>query len=62
VGEVFDRDHPLIEDLKRKDFIAYRDLSESDATAGDFLDQFIALCEDAGPFMRYLCDSTRVPY
>jgi uncharacterized protein (TIGR02453 family) len=58
----FDRDHPLIEDLKRKDFIAYRDLSEADAVAGDFLDRFIALCDDAGPFMRYLCDSARVPY
>ena len=29
----FDRDHPLIEELKRKDFIAVADLSESDATA-----------------------------
>jgi uncharacterized protein (TIGR02453 family) len=58
----FDKDHELIEDLKRKDFIAYRDLSEADATAGDFLDQFLALCKDAGPFMRYLCESSRVPY
>ena len=29
----FDKDHALIEDLKRKDFIAYVDLTEADVTA-----------------------------
>jgi uncharacterized protein (TIGR02453 family) len=58
----FDRDHELIEDLKRKDFIAYADLSEEHAVAGDFLDQFIAHCADAGPFMKFLCASARVEY
>ncbi len=58
----FDKDHELIEDLKRKDFIAYVDLSEEHAVAGDFLDQFLSLCADAGPFMRYLCDGARVQY
>ena len=58
----FDRDHELIEDLKRKDFIAYADLSEDHAVAGDFLDQFIAHCVDAGGFMRFLCASARVEY
>jgi uncharacterized protein (TIGR02453 family) len=58
----FDKEHELIEDLKRKDFIAYTDLSEDHAVAGDFLDRFLSLCGDAGPFMRFLCDSARVPY
>ena len=58
----FDKDHELIEDLKRKDFIAYVDLTEAEVTAPDFLDHFLALCGDAGPFMRHLCDSARVPY
>jgi uncharacterized protein (TIGR02453 family) len=58
----FDRDHPLIEELKRKDFIAVTDLSESDATASGFLDRFLALCGEASGFMRFLCDSARVPY
>jgi uncharacterized protein (TIGR02453 family) len=58
----FDRDHPLIEELKRKDFIAAADLSESDATASGFLDQFLDLCTEAGDFMRFLCDSARVSY
>jgi uncharacterized protein (TIGR02453 family) len=58
----FDRDHPLIEDLKRKDFIAVVDLSEADATASGFLSRFLGLCGDAGGFMRFLCDAARVAY
>jgi uncharacterized protein (TIGR02453 family) len=58
----FDRDHPLIEDLKRKDFIATADLSESDATGRGFLSRFLALCGDAGEFMRFLCGAARVPF
>jgi uncharacterized protein (TIGR02453 family) len=58
----FDRDHPLIEELKRKDFIAYLDLSEADAVAPDFLDRFIGLCGEASDFMGFLCDGARVDY
>jgi uncharacterized protein (TIGR02453 family) len=58
----FDRDHPLIEVLKRKDFIAIADLSEAEATADGFLDRFFERCADAGGFMRFLCESTRVEY
>jgi uncharacterized protein (TIGR02453 family) len=58
----FDRDHELIEDLKRKDFIAYADLSEDAAVADDFLDTFLAHCTDAAPFMQFLCASARVEY
>ena len=58
----FDAAHPLIEELKRKDFVAVADLTEADATAGDFLDRFLELCAAAGGFMRFLCDSARVEY
>jgi uncharacterized protein (TIGR02453 family) len=58
----FDPDHPLIDELKRKDFIAVADLSENDVTASGFLDRFLDLCGEAGPFMRFLCDSARVEY
>ncbi len=58
----FDPDHPLIDELKRKDFIAIADLTEADALADDFLDRFLGLCAAAGGFMRFLCDSARVPY
>ena len=58
----FDRDHPLIEELKRKDFMAIADMSEQDALASGFLDEFIGRCEAADDFMRFLCDATRVAY
>jgi uncharacterized protein (TIGR02453 family) len=58
----FDRDHPLIEDLKRKDFIASVELTEADVIADGFLDQFLELCGEAGEFMRFLCDGARVAY
>jgi uncharacterized protein (TIGR02453 family) len=58
----FDRDHPLIEELKRKDFIAYLDLTEADAIAPDFLDRFIERCGETSEFMRFLCDGARVEY
>ena len=58
----FDRDHPLIEELKRKDFIAIADLSESEATGSGFLSRFLAVCGDAAEFMRFLCAGARVPY
>ena len=58
----FDPDHPLIDELKRKDFIAIVDLTEADAVASGFLDRFLDLCGEASGFMRFLCDSARVPY
>ena len=58
----FDKEHPLIEELKRKDFIAYLDLTEADPVAPGFLDRFIELCGEASEFMRFLCDGARVDY
>ncbi len=50
----FDPNHPLIEDLKRKDFIASLGLSEAAACQPDFIDQYGDLCRRAAPFMRFL--------
>jgi uncharacterized protein (TIGR02453 family) len=58
----FDPEHPLIDEIKRKDFIAVADLSEADAIAGDFLDRFIGVAGEAGDFMRFLCAAARVSY
>jgi uncharacterized protein (TIGR02453 family) len=55
-------DHPLIEDLKRKDFIASARLGDRDVTAGGFIDAFAAMCRLAEPFMRFLCGAVGVPY
>jgi uncharacterized protein (TIGR02453 family) len=50
----YDPNHPFIEDLKRKDFVAVTVFSEADACAPGFVDQFAQTCGAAGPFMRYL--------
>jgi uncharacterized protein (TIGR02453 family) len=58
----FDKEHPHAEDLKRKDFFAVVSLSEEDATAPGFLDQYTRVCESAAPLMRFLCDALAVAY
>jgi len=50
----FDADHPLIEDLKRKDFIAATYYTEAQACSGDFLTQFSRTCRTMAPLMRFL--------
>ena len=53
----YDPDHPLIEDLRRKDFIAVMKLKEKDITAPDFLDRFTETCTAGKPFMRFLAEA-----
>ncbi len=53
----YDPAHPLIEDLKRKDFIASVALSPDDVVAGDFMDRFVKLCAASSPFMGFLTNS-----
>lgn len=50
-------DHPAIDDLKRKDFIVIRDLSESEVCRGDFPRRFAALCASCNPLMRFLASA-----
>lgn len=51
----FAADHPLIEDLKRKDFIAVAPLPDRTVTSAGFLDEFERACHDATPLVRFLC-------
>ena len=53
----YDPDHPLIEDLRRKDFIAVTKLKERDLVAPGFLDRFTKTCTVATPFMRFLAEA-----
>jgi len=55
-------DHPLIADLRRKDFVATTPFADADVVAPAFIDDFIARCADAAPFMRFLCCALGVPY
>lgn len=49
-----DPNHPLIEDLKRKDFVAGIRFTERDAASSRFMGQFTGACRDAAPFMKFL--------
>ncbi len=50
----YDPDHPLIEDLRRKDFIAVSEWETRWITRPDFLDRFTKHCQAAKPFVAYL--------
>jgi len=50
----FDPEHPLIEDLKRKDYLASIVLDEKIVCEPDFLDYYLELCKTAAPFMEFL--------
>lgn len=58
----YDPEHPLIADLKRKDFIAVTELEESVITAPGFLTEYASLCRAGDNFVRLLCDATGVPF
>ena len=50
----YDPRHPLIDDLKRKDFIAVTNLDLTDALSPLFIDRFTAACIASSPLMRFL--------
>ena len=56
------KDHPLADDLKRKDFIAIHELPVRDALGPRFPDLAAARMRDAGGFMRFLCEALDVPF
>jgi uncharacterized protein (TIGR02453 family) len=58
----FDADHPLVEDLKRKDFIGVAHVADSFATTADLPEQLVRKYETGSPFMRFLCKALGVPF
>jgi uncharacterized protein (TIGR02453 family) len=56
------RDHPLIEDLKRKDFIGLADLSDADVLAKKFRRTVVDQFKGSQPFMRFLCEALGLAY
>jgi uncharacterized protein (TIGR02453 family) len=55
-------DDPLVEDLKRKDFIAVRRLPQKELLAADFPRRFVTLCRQGSPLVRYLCGAVGVEF
>ena len=58
----YDPGHPLIEDLKRKDFFALAHFSEQEACAPDFMDTFTATCRSFAPLTRFLTEALALPW
>ena len=57
-----DPDHPLAEDIKRKDYVTITEFDESAACAPDFLDRYVALCRSAASFTRFLARALDLPW
>ena len=55
VPQGFDKEHPLADDLKRKDFAAIERMTEDEATGPRFLERYASACESMAPLMRFLC-------
>jgi uncharacterized protein (TIGR02453 family) len=53
----FEAEHPLAEDLKRKDYIGVCVLSRDEILAPDFPKRFDALCRETAPLVGYLCSA-----
>jgi len=58
----FPADHMLVEDLKRKDFIATAKISRKTATAPDFLDRYARLCRGAAGYVEFLTTALGLPF
>jgi len=58
----FDADHPAIEELKRKDFVAFRAFDDARAVAPDFLAVFADSCRTAVPMVRFLTEAVGLDY
>lgn len=58
----FPPDHPLIDDLKRKDFIAGRDLTEDQVMSPTFIKEYAAMCRSAAPYVQFLCSAVGVSF
>lgn len=56
------KDHPLIDDLKRKSFTALHDMKKSEMTSSDLIEKTIDQLSIASPFMRYLCYAVELPF
>jgi len=58
----YPQDHPLVEDLKFKDFTAIVPLTPADLTAPDLARNLAALFRKGAPFMSFLCRAVGVKY
>jgi len=53
----FDPEHPLIDDIKRKDFVCVEEFTPEAACTAGFLDRVEASCRAAAPLVRFLTEA-----
>jgi uncharacterized protein (TIGR02453 family) len=58
----FETDHPVIADLRRKDFIGVQDLTQAFVTSPELPAALAHQYKSGLPFMRFLCDAMSVPF
>ena len=58
----FDKDHELITDIKRKSFIAVKDMDRDDCLSPQFQRRVETAFMAAEPYMRFLCKAVGVPF
>jgi uncharacterized protein (TIGR02453 family) len=55
-------DHPLIEDLKRKDFIASIEFSHAQVCSGRFLEEFMRAAKKMRPLMQFVSEAVKLRF
>ena len=58
----FEKDHPLIDELKRKDFIAISPLTQKQICSNNLVDTVLERYKVADSLMGYLCFALEQPY
>lgn len=58
----FDKEHPLVEVLKRKSHTAFVEFDEEQACAPDFIDRFADTCKEANDWFRFLARAVEMAW
>lgn len=58
----FDSEHPLLEDLKRKDHVAVIPLTRKTITRKDFLDTYDKHCRNFADYVKFLAQAVGQPF
>jgi uncharacterized protein (TIGR02453 family) len=58
----FDPEHPLLEDLKRKDHFAVIQLKPKDVLQKNFLKNYVKCCQESAPFVAFVAKALGQPF
>jgi uncharacterized protein (TIGR02453 family) len=58
----FDPDHRFVADLKRRDFIASKEIPDAQVASAKFLATFVSTCRGLDPLNTFLAEATGIPW